>query len=239
MRNCSMASVVRVLEPVRPATPPNPKHDRDHRQNTNRQAQKHACGVQLLTTGWPQGMGPKDREYMIGWMIMQVPKIVEFLKEHGHVTDHNAREVKLYLNIFSTDPVTVPAGGGFFSTMTLLTFKAFDLRTAFLERLGGGTGSPLYKDDNTPIHGHHIKVAPASPQWQRKLEAPLRVLLSCINSHSDHNSQSKLTILWKTLTLLEPKQGDDFKEDIQAWARLFFTMKRMVSLWVGWRLSKN
>ena len=34
MRNCSRASVVRVLEPVRPATPPNPKHDRDHRQNT-------------------------------------------------------------------------------------------------------------------------------------------------------------------------------------------------------------
>ena len=188
----------------------------------NRQAQKHACGVQLLTTGWPQGMRPKDREYMLGWMIMQVPKIVEFLKERGNITDHNAHEVKIYLNIFSTDPVTVPAGGEFFSTVTLLTFKAFDLRTAFLERFGGGIGSPLYKDDNTPIHGHHIKVAPASPQWQRKLEAPLRVLLSYINSHADHHSQSKLTILWKTPTLLEPKQGDDFKEDIQAWARLFY-----------------
>ena len=65
-------------------------------------------------------------------------------------------------------------------------------------------------------------MAPCSPQWQRKLEAPLRVLLSCINAHPDHNARSRLTILWKTLTLLEPKVGDDFQEDITAWARLYY-----------------
>ena len=32
----------------------------------NRMAHKHACGAQLLTTGWPQGLSPPDREYMLG-----------------------------------------------------------------------------------------------------------------------------------------------------------------------------
>ena len=187
----------------------------------NRQAQKHAVGTQLLTTGWPQGMRPVDREYMIGWMIMNTPKAHTFCHERGNVTDFNAHEVKRYLNALSVDPVTVPAGGEFYSTMTLLTFKAFDIRSAVLEKFGGGTRSPLYQDDNTPVHNHHIKVAPCSPQWQRKLESPLRALLNCINSSSDHNS-SHLTILWKSLTLMAPKQGSDYQEDITAWARLFY-----------------
>ena len=38
--------------------------------------------------------------------------------------------------------------------------------------------SPSTRTRTTPLHGKHIKVAPSSPQWQRKLEAPLRVVLS-------------------------------------------------------------
>ena len=104
--------------------------------------------------------------------------------------------------------------------MTLLTFRAYDLRSSFLE-IYGGMGSPVYTDESTPVKGHHIKVAPCSPQWQRKLESPLRVLLSCVNSHPDHNAQIRLTILWKTLTLMEPVDGDEFKA-VKAWARLFY-----------------
>ena len=81
---------------------------------------------------------------------MQVPAAVTFLQERGNITDHNAGEVKRYLNVFAVDPVTVPAGGEFFSTMMLITFKAFDICAAFV---GGGAGCPLYKDDNAPVHG--------------------------------------------------------------------------------------
>ena len=81
----------------------------------------------------------------------------------------------------------------------------------------------MYKDESTPVHGRHVKVSPASPQWQRKLESPLRVLLACINAHPDHTATSRLTILWKTLTLLEPKQDSDFHEDAKAWGRLFYS----------------
>ena len=188
----------------------------------NRLAQKYACGPQLLTTGWPQGLAPGDREYQIGWMISQTPKTVTFLYDRGHLTDFHAHETKRYLNALVNDPVTVPAGGDFYSAMTLLTFKAYELRSAFLERFGGSTGTPVYKDERTQVKGHHIKVAPCSPQWQRKLESPLRVLLSCINSHPDHNSASRIIILWKTLTLMAPTQGEDFQEDLKAWARLFY-----------------
>ena len=31
-----------------------------------------------------------------------------------------------------------------------------------------------------------------------------------------------IIVLWKTLTLMAPTPGDDFKEDITAWARLFY-----------------
>ena len=153
-------------------------------------------------------------------MLQQAAKVAAFLHERGLITDHNAHEVKRYLNALAVEPSTVPAGNEFYSSMTLLTFKAFELRSDFLEKYGGPTGSPIYTDERTAVKGFHVKVAPCSPQWQRKLESPLRVLLACINSHPDHNSTSRLTVLWKTLTLLEPIQGDDFKEDISAWARL-------------------
>ena len=91
-----------------------------------------------------------------------------------------------------------------------------------LEKFGGSTGTPLYQDEDHPLHGKHIKVAPSSPQWQHKLEAPLRVVLGCSNSHPDHNSSSRLTILWKTLTILSPVQDAEFYEDITAWARLHY-----------------
>ena len=48
---------------------------------------------------------------------------------------------------------------------------------------------------------HQQRSASSTPQWQRKLEAPLRVLLACVSSHPDYEGQ-KLIILWKTFTLV-------------------------------------
>ena len=115
--------------------------------------------------------------------------------------------------------------------MSLLTFRAYDLRSAFLEKFGGGAGCPVFTDERAQVKGYHVKVAPCSPQWQRKLESPLGVLLSCVNAHADHNSGSRLTILWKTLTLLEPTQDDSFKEDIVAYLNWSTLTIRSDSLW--------
>ena len=56
----------------------------------NRQAQKYECGVQVLTTGWPNGLAPAQRE----WLLSQTPKATDFLKSRGFLTDQNAHEVK-------------------------------------------------------------------------------------------------------------------------------------------------
>ena len=49
------------------------------------------------------------------------------------------------------------------------------------------------------------------------------MILACLNKHSDHAATSKLTILWKTLTLLEPSKDGEYNPAVTAWARLFYT----------------
>ena len=130
------------------------------------------------------------------------------------VTDHTAHEMPRYLNVLQTDPTTIPTGNDLYSSMTILLFKLWDLRSAFMERYGGSAGVPLYTDESTPVPKSHIRTTPASPQWQRKLE--------CINASTDHTATTRLTVLWKTLTIMQPQADDDFHEDCIAWARLFY-----------------
>ena len=54
----------------------------------NRLMQKHACGLQVLTTGWPPALKPKERECTICWMLSQVKDIVAHLTIRG---PHRAR----------------------------------------------------------------------------------------------------------------------------------------------------
>ena len=182
----------------------------------NRTAQRHACGTQLLTVGWPTGMPPQDRIYMVTWILSQVPAVMDFLKFRRYLDDQNAHELGRFLNALTNEPTAVPQGGDFWSSMTMLSFKSFEMRKAVLEKFGGSSGLPLYKDESTPVHNKHIKLAPCSPQWQRKLEAPLRVVLACVNSHPDYNATSRMVILWKTL------QDQEFHPDIAAWARVHY-----------------
>ena len=194
----------------------------------NRSSQKHAAGLQLVTTGWPNGLTPQQREYMLGWMLGNTPEIVTYLQARGLLAqnyDHTALSpngyASFWFNVLSTEPVTVPQKGGFFSGMTLVTFKSWDLRSAFLRRYGGAAGMPLYIDQNTPQPNRHIRVSPFTPQWQRKLEAPLRVHIAACNAHPETQGK-RLIILWKTLTLMQPTEDRDFKPDHTAWARLFY-----------------
>ena len=121
-------------------------------------------------------------------------------------------EPEIWFQVLQVDPTTVPQSHGFFSAMTMLTFKAWDLRSAFLSRFGGQSGTPLYVDATTLRAGKHIRVSPCAPQWQRKLEAPLRVVIAVISPHEDFRGQ-RLIILWKS---------PDFNPDHTAFARLFY-----------------
>ena len=190
----------------------------------NRQQQKNQSALQVLLSGFPAVLSPAQRQYMIGWMLKQVPEIQNFLKNRGYVDDQTAEEVGRYFNVLLSEPVTVPQGE-FWSTMTLITFKAWTERQAFMSRFAGQSGLPLYTDETTPHHGSHIKCSPCSPQWQRKLEAPIRVILSVINKHPDFADQNakNIFVLWKTLTVMKPCEKREFQEDHIAWARLFYS----------------
>ena len=199
------------------------KRELEWMASENRQAQKHHSGLQIITSGWPNHMKPEQRHYMLNWMFSTTPKIRTFIEARGFSLEGAANDLGKFMNVLQQDPVTIPQQDQFYSTMTMLTFKSWDTRSAFLERFGGSSGTPLYQDESTPVQGKHIRVTPAAPQWQRKLELPLRVLIACINAHPDHSSSTRLTILWKTLTLMEPASDLEFKEDAKAWARLFYS----------------
>ncbi|CAE7580516.1 unnamed protein product [Symbiodinium necroappetens] len=170
----------------------------------NRLAQKHQAGLQVLTSGWPNFMKPDQRIFMVGWMLAQCPRIVDFLKFRGFITDQTAHEMPRYINALTQDPTTMPQQNDLLSTMTLLSFKSWDTRQAFMEKFGGSAGTPLYSDESTP------------------LELPLRIILSMIDNHPDYTAGgNKMTILCKTLTVMAPKDDDEFDPDAKVWARLF------------------
>ncbi|CAE7601817.1 unnamed protein product [Symbiodinium sp. CCMP2592] len=192
----------------------------------NRAQQKHASGMMLVLTGFPQTMPPHDRAYMIGWMLQQVEDVRRYLQNRrllpeGATTEEISPE--FWFQVLAVDPVTVPQAGGH-SAMTMITFKSWDVRSSFLRRFGGQSGTPLYHNADTAVAGKHVKVSPCAPQWQRKLEAPLRVVLSAVNAHEDWQGMT-LTILWKSLTIMKPSQERDFVPDHTAWARLFYEEK--------------
>ena len=190
----------------------------------NRSTQKHASGLMLVTTGWPNELGPEKRVYMLGWMLSNTPEVVKHLQNMGLLAnpcDHTALKPQFWFNILAQDPVTVPQSAGRYSGMTLLTFKAWEMRSAFLKQFGGQSGTPLYIDEATPQPNRHVRVSPCTPQWQRKLEMPLRVLIQALNNHPETTGK-RLVILWKTLTIMAPTEDRDFSPDHTAWARLFY-----------------
>ena len=80
---------------------------------------------------------------------------------------------------------------------------------------------PLYTSESTPLPNRHIRTAPCTPQWQRKLKSPLRVLIAALNAHPDTHGK-KIVILWKSLTIMKPMDEREFVPDHTAYARLFY-----------------
>ena len=165
------------------------------------------------------GVAPNQRGYMIGWMLKQVEGIRNFCKDRGYVTAETREELGRYFNALTADPVTIPQRDAW-SPMTMVTFKAWAERQAFMERYAGQGGAPFYMNETTPRANVHIKASPCSPQWQRKLESPLRVVLSCINNHPDFSAApASVFVLWKTLTIMQPSARREFQKN----ARLFYS----------------
>ena len=138
-------------------------------------------------------MEPASRHDQIDWMLGQIKDVKQFFFQR----QYNATDT-CYLSVLQTDPSTPPAGEGKWSTVTTILFKRWDLRNSFMAVYGGGKGTPLWKDGKA-LKGYHIRCTPSSPQFQRKLELPVKVT-HLINKASEMNGTppGALVILWRS-----------------------------------------
>ena len=191
-------------------------------QADNRQSQKQASGLQVILSGWERTMDPETRLFMVDWMLRQVEGNRVFLRQRGRDVNRDDDEACYkFLEVLQQDPATPPAGQGAWSTITILQFRSWDLRRQFVSAFSGPTGTPLYKDSRTAVPGHHIRVSPSTPQFQRKLEIPVRVLLHLINN-TNVFPEKQVVILWRTLTIMSPQMHRQFDAEATACARVHY-----------------
>ena len=198
---------------------------RQHRElqwmaSDNRAEQRRSSALTVLLTGFPPKATPQERGFMVNWMLEQVDGITKFLKERGYNPEETGADFMTF-QALTTDPSTPPAGPDKWSTITLLHFKSWEIRKCFMDHYGGSGGTPYWSNATTPVRNTHIRATPASPQFQRKLEIPLRVVLSALNLVEAEKNQ--VTILWKTLTIMMPQTQREFDEQATAIARLHYT----------------
>ena len=185
----------------------------------SRQDQKKLSALQVITTGWSPEMSAEDRLFMLCWMFEQVEYFRTWLSQRAYNISGNDNPY-VWLNVLQHDPTTPPAGDKH-SVATILTFKSWDLRQQFMTTFGGPSGTPLWRDSHTHVKGRHVRVTPATPQFQRKLEVAIRVLLSLINE-SETLESNQVVVLWKTLTIMKPQQAREFDEQAEAVARMHY-----------------
>ena len=203
----------------------------------NRAAQKRESGLMVVLTGFDPKMSPQERLHQINWMLGQVEEVKQFLFQRQY---NASDECQLYyLSALQMDPSTPPAGETKWSTVTTILFKSWDLRRAYMNTFGGGKGTPLWKDGKA-VQGFHIRSTPSSPQFQRKLELPIRVVLYLLNKHAEMQATTPepLSILWRTLTIMSPSSTGDFDDQARAMARMHY-LEQDGELKVVLRLPKS
>ena len=178
-------------------------------------------GIIVVLIGFDPKMEPAAMHDQINWMLGQIEDVKQFLFQG----QYNATDTcqLYYLPALQTDPSTPPAGEGKWSTVTTILFKSWDLRKSFMAVYGGGKGTPLWKDGKA-LKGFHIRCTPSSPQFQRKLELPVRVTLNFINKASEmsRTPPEALVILSRILTIMKPSSTGDFDPQAQALARMYY-----------------
>ena len=187
----------------------------------NRREQKQKSTLMLVLQGFPPEMSPARRRYIIIWMMQQCADLCQHVSRQG-------RDFQQYpeamFECLATLPVTITTGKEKWSTMTFLTFKGFELRKAFSDEYVGKANTPLYSDATTPVPGKHVQVLYSTPQFQRKLEVPLRILMRALNNTSEFEN-CNMVPLWKSLTLMYPVDSKDFQADARACASVEYSNK--------------
>ena len=187
----------------------------------NRAAQKRESGLMVVMTGFDQKMSPQERLEQINWMLGEIEEVKQFLFHRCYNASDSCKYY--YLSALQCEPSTPPAGENRWSSVTTLLFRSWDLRRAFMAVFGGAKGTPLWSQGKA-VKGHHVKCTPSSPQFLRKLELPIRVVLAVLNKQAELQAKTPepLAILWRTLTIMSPNSTADFDAQAKAIARMIY-----------------
>ena len=200
-------------------------------KSQEREEQRRRSGMIMVTGNWPKEWSPEERIDFLEWMLYEVPAIkqeVDQWRGRWDTEDPQSwtgyQRGTIYWIILQTAPTTVKVGK-FWSTITLLVFRDFQHRQAFRTRWEGAGKNPvLYDAQGKAVQGKHIKASPGVPAYQRKFEAPLRVLLDVLNNMDEYKgttgTPAVITTLWTHLTIMAPQTAAEFDEDHEAVARM-------------------
>ena len=224
-----------------------------HHENINwllsdaRRDQKQRSAVMITYTGFPRTAGPEARAYFIHWTLAQVQEVSQHLAVRGYTATlkewEQSRQTRedgfpLFAALLS-EPTTVRSGQDW-ATVTFVVVRSFDVRQAILRHFGGGEGIPYYSDSNEAHPGVHIKLNAATPQFQRKLEAPLRAFLRVVNECEGlADGERACTILWQSLTVMQPQTHKEFDHTALPMFRMEFHHKETGEVSCTIRLTKE
>jgi hypothetical protein len=180
--------------------------------------QKEVSRCQIVLMGFPKSMPPEARHRFVSNLIINVRELAQHMLE-VRIASSDAEiqcEPERGLQLLACLPTTVTTGANTYSHITVLTSKAHYLRDYCFKHYTGNTSVPLRDDKDQAVANTHIKIQLGAQAYQRKLESILRVAL---RAHADYHEgsdkdHSKLTILWKTLTVLKSKKDGSEQEAI-------------------------
>jgi len=191
----------------------------------HRTTQKQRASVQVILSGWPENCDAEERNGFIRWMCREVETLRKLLFTwYAYDVD---KDPTLITHILQIPPTTLsyPGRNGYprFSPITILTFTNFDARQEFLKTYMGW--QPEFEWSNGHRTDKKIRTAPASPDFQRQLEVPLRTVHKVLNTAPTTKGKQFVT-LWKTLTVMEPQDQTHYDENHNACFRLEYTVHK-------------
>ena len=191
----------------------------------HRTTQKQRASVQVVLSGWPNNCSPDERNGFIRWMCRECKDLKKLLMEWYKYDVDDKQE--LITHILQVPPTTLSFKQRFgqikYGPITILTFTNFDARQAFLNTYMGW--QPHYEWSDNQRTNNKIRSAPASPDFQRQLEVPLRTVHKVLNTAPRTKGKQFIT-LWKTLTVMEPQDTFKYIEDHKACFKLEYTVHK-------------
>jgi len=190
----------------------------------HRTTQKQRASVQVVLSGWPNNCSPEERNGFIRWMCREVRGLKDLLREWYKYNVDNSPE--LITHILQVPPTTLVFRRGQhvrYGAITILTFTNFDARQEFLNVFMGW--QPHFEWSDQHRTSNKIRSAPASPDFQRQLEVPLRTVHKVLNTAPTTKGMQFIT-LWKSLTVMEPQVQSHYDDDHKACFRLEYTVHK-------------